>query len=140
MGHLCYVCFVCFILSRLFIAALGSPAGKGLTSWLLLVMSNCDFVTFQFGILGQVWYLILLVFAIFLTLLEQFTKTESRTHVISLIIGYINIITTTHIELQVGSRNQVSLTKKFHNNTTDQTMSPCRRTITIPRHQKDKTM
>ena len=27
--------------SRLFIAALWSPAGKGLTSWLLFVMFNC---------------------------------------------------------------------------------------------------
>ena len=48
-------------LSRLFIAALGSPAGKGLTSWLLFVMSYCDFVTFPCGILGQVWYLIVLI-------------------------------------------------------------------------------
>ena len=31
-----------------------SPAGKWLTSWLLLVMSNCDFVTFPSGIPGQV--------------------------------------------------------------------------------------
>ena len=46
------------MLSRLFIAALWSPAGKGLTSWLLFVMSYCDFVTFSCGILGQVWYLI----------------------------------------------------------------------------------
>ena len=38
-----------------------SPAGKGLTSWLLFVMFNCDFVTFPCGILGQVWYLILLI-------------------------------------------------------------------------------
>ena len=38
-----------------------SPAGKGLTSWLLFVMSNCDFVTFPCGILGQVWYLIVLI-------------------------------------------------------------------------------
>ena len=29
------------MLSRLFIAALWSPAGKGLTSWLLFVMLNC---------------------------------------------------------------------------------------------------
>ena len=36
-------------------------AGKMLTSWLLLVMSNCDFVTFPCGILGQVCYLIVLV-------------------------------------------------------------------------------
>ena len=46
------------MLSRLFIAALWSPEGKGLTSWLLFVMFFCDFVTFPFGILGQVWYLI----------------------------------------------------------------------------------
>ena len=42
----------------LFIAALWSPAGKGLTSWLLFVMFNCVFVTFPGDILGQVWYLI----------------------------------------------------------------------------------
>ena len=47
--------------SHLFIAALWSRAGKGLTSWLLFVMSNCDFVTFPCGILGQVWYLIVLI-------------------------------------------------------------------------------
>ena len=46
------------MLSRLFIAALWSPAGKGLTSWLVDVMFNCVFVTFLCGILGQVWYLI----------------------------------------------------------------------------------
>ena len=44
--------------ARLFICALWSPAGKGLTSWLSFVVSNCEFVTFPFGILGQVWYLI----------------------------------------------------------------------------------
>ena len=61
-GSLCYLCLVFVMLSRLFIAALWSPAGKGLTSWLLFVMSNCDFVTFPCGILGQVRYLI--VFAV----------------------------------------------------------------------------
>ena len=45
-------------LSRLFSAALWSPAGKGLTSWLLFAMFNCVFVAFQCGVLGQVWYLI----------------------------------------------------------------------------------
>ena len=30
----------------LFICALWSPAGKGLTSWLPFVVSNCEFVTF----------------------------------------------------------------------------------------------
>ena len=59
MDHLCFLCLVFLMLSRLFIAALWSPAGKGLTSWLLLVMFFfCIFVTFPCGILGQVWYLI----------------------------------------------------------------------------------
>ena len=40
MDHLCYSCLVFVMLSRLFIAAVWSPAGKGLTSWLLFVMFN----------------------------------------------------------------------------------------------------
>ena len=32
--------------ARLFICAFWSPAGKGLTSWLLFVVSICEFVTF----------------------------------------------------------------------------------------------
>ena len=40
MDHLCYLCLVLVKLSRLFIAALRSPEGKGLTSWLLFVMFN----------------------------------------------------------------------------------------------------
>ena len=46
MDHLCYLCLVFVMLSRLFIAALWSPEGKWLTSWLLFVMFNCVFVTF----------------------------------------------------------------------------------------------
>ena len=38
MDHLCYLCLVFVMLSCLFIAALWSPEGKGLTSWLLSVM------------------------------------------------------------------------------------------------------
>ena len=49
---------VCYAFVRLFICALWSPTGKGLTSWLSFVVSNCEFVTFLIGILGQVWYLI----------------------------------------------------------------------------------
>ena len=41
MDHMCYLCNVFVMLSRLFIAALWSPAGKGLTSWLLFVMFTC---------------------------------------------------------------------------------------------------
>ena len=38
MDNLCYLCLVFVILSQLFITALWSPEGKGLTSWLLFVM------------------------------------------------------------------------------------------------------
>ena len=58
MDHLCYFYIVFVMLSRLLIAALWSPAGKGLTSWLSFVVLNGVTVTFPFGILGQVWYLI----------------------------------------------------------------------------------
>ena len=46
MDHLCYFCLVklCFY-ARLFVDALWSPAGKGLTFWLSFVISN-DVVTF----------------------------------------------------------------------------------------------
>ena len=47
MDHLCYFCLVfVMLLCDLFIDSLWSPAGKGLTSWLSFVMSNCEFVTF----------------------------------------------------------------------------------------------
>ena len=57
MDHLCHLCLAFFMLLRLFIAALWSLAGKGLTYLPLFVMFNC-FVNFLGGILGQVCYLI----------------------------------------------------------------------------------
>ena len=38
MDYLRFLCLVIFVLSRLFIAALWSPEGKVLTSWLLFAM------------------------------------------------------------------------------------------------------
>ena len=38
MDHLCYLCRVSAMLLSLLIAALWSPEGKGLTSWLFFVM------------------------------------------------------------------------------------------------------
>ena len=58
VDRLCCLLLVFVVLSRLFVAALWSAAGRGLTSWLLFVMFNCVFVTFPCDILGQVWYLI----------------------------------------------------------------------------------
>ena len=55
-GPFCKSCLLLafVILFCLFLAALWSPAGIGLTSWLLFVMFSCAF----FGVLGQVWCLI----------------------------------------------------------------------------------
>ena len=53
------LCLLC-LCPRLFICALWSPAGKGLTSWLSFVESICE-CHFPIGILGQVWYLIVLI-------------------------------------------------------------------------------
>ena len=39
------LCLLC-LCACLFISALWSPAGKGLTSWLSFVVFNCEFVTF----------------------------------------------------------------------------------------------
>ena len=47
MDHLCfYVLCLLYLCVRLFICALWSPAGKGLTSWLSFGVSICEFVTF----------------------------------------------------------------------------------------------
>ena len=62
MDHFCYLCFVFVMFSCLFIAALWSPVGKGLaSSALLYAMIYCGFVTFPCGVLGQMWYLIVLI-------------------------------------------------------------------------------
>ena len=70
MDHLRYFCFVllCFRASLL-IDALWSPAGKGLTSWLSIVMSNCEVVSFplvSWVRCGALLYRVL-IFALFLT-------------------------------------------------------------------------
>ena len=41
MDPLCHLCLVFVMLLHLFIAALWSPAGKGLTSWISFVVFNC---------------------------------------------------------------------------------------------------
>ena len=81
VDHLCYFCLVllCFY-ARLFVDALWSPAGKGLTTWLSFVMSNCDF---PIGILCQVRCLIVSIPD--LCLLSYFNvyvhlKLEGKTH------------------------------------------------------------
>ena len=48
------------MLLRLFIAPLWSPAGKGLTFKALVGDFYCIFFTFSCGVVGQVWYLLVL--------------------------------------------------------------------------------
>ena len=71
VDHLCCFCIIllCFH-ARLFVAALWSPAGKGLTSWLLFPMSNCDVVTFPLvsWVRCGTWLYRFQIFALFLTL------------------------------------------------------------------------
>ena len=59
MDHLFYFCLVllCFH-APLFVDVLWSPGGKGLTSSLSFVMSNCDVVTFPLVTLDQIWCLV----------------------------------------------------------------------------------
>ena len=57
MDLLCFfLSCVCYAFVRVCLYMLGGHLlGKGCLSF---VVSNCEFVTFPFGILGQVWYLI----------------------------------------------------------------------------------
>ena len=61
MDHFCYLCFVFVMLSCLFIAALWSPAENGWPLGSFVCYVYCVFVTFPCGVLGQVWYLIVLI-------------------------------------------------------------------------------
>ena len=63
------LCLLC-LCESLFICALWSPAGKGLTSWLWFVVSNCEFVTFPLvsWVRCDTWLYRFLIFAPLLTL------------------------------------------------------------------------
>ena len=69
---LCFCSVLCLLClcARLFICALWSPAGKGLTSWLSFVVSNCEFVTFPLvsWVRCGTWLYRFLIFAPLLTL------------------------------------------------------------------------
>ena len=75
MDLLCFcsvLCLLCFC-ARLFICALWSPAGKGLTSWLSFVVSNCEFVTFPLvsWVRCGTWLYRFLIFAPLLTFINR---------------------------------------------------------------------
>ena len=69
---------------RLFICALWSPAVKGLTSWLLFVLSNCECVTFLLvsWVRCGTWLYWFLIFVPLLTFFSQSSMyfTEGHTN------------------------------------------------------------
>ena len=75
--HLCFwqkcILHVISLRARLFIDGLWLPAGKGLTSWLSFVMSNCEFVTFPLvsWVRCGTWLYRFLIFARFLTFMTK---------------------------------------------------------------------
>ena len=68
------LCLLCLCV-RLFICALWSPAGKGLTSWLWFVVSNCKFITFHlvFWVRCGTWLYRFMTFAPLLTFIQPLT-------------------------------------------------------------------
>ena len=64
------VLFLLCLFTCLFICALWSPVGKGLTSWLSFVVSNCEFVTFPLVscVRCGTWLYWFLIFAPLLTM------------------------------------------------------------------------
>ena len=71
---LCFCSVLCLLClcTRLFICALWSPAGKGLTSWLSFVVSYCEFVTFPLvsWVRCGTWLYRFLIFAPLLTFMN----------------------------------------------------------------------
>ena len=85
---LCFCSVLCLLClcTRLFICALWSPAGKGLTSWLSFVVSNCEFVTFQLvsWVRCGTWLYRFLIVAPLLTLVY--------------ILKYVSLISVTYVD------------------------------------------
>ena len=65
-------CVLLCLCACLLICALWLPAGKGLTSWLLFVVSNCEFVTYPLvsWVRCGTWLYWFLIFAPLLTFLD----------------------------------------------------------------------
>ena len=82
---LCFCSVLCLLClcARLFICALWSPAGKGLTSWHSFVVSDCEFLTFPLVSLVRcgTWLYRFLIFAPILTFysnIRVFFRLQSR--------------------------------------------------------------
>ena len=114
MDHFCYSFHVFIMLSRLFIAALWSPAGKGRTSWLLFVMSKCDFVTFPSGILCQLWYWILSIPGLYrLSYLFASWIIGLNIFILNQFIQYNTIFNHTNIKIRTEAKSSFSPLQYF---------------------------
>ena len=73
VDHLCCLCLVFAMLSRLFMAALWSPEGKGLASWLLFVMFIVVLLLSHLVSLDRcgTWLYCFLIFDVFLTFMHS---------------------------------------------------------------------
>ena len=91
------LCLLC-LCARLFIWALWSPTGKGLTSWLSFEVSYCEFVTFPLvsWVRWGTWLYWFLIFAPLLTLvLAQVQMShELGTHINTKDPGYYVLVLT----------------------------------------------
>ena len=94
------------MLSCLFLAALCSPDGKELTSWLSCVF--CLLVTFPYGFPSQVWYLIVsvLIFAFFSTLLDALHANQQ-------LFSHVGIVTWVEpVQIHSFTKNNLNPNKK----------------------------
>ena len=84
MDHVISVLFF-YACARLSIDVLWSPAGKGLTSWLSFLMSNCEVVTFPSvsWVRCGSWMYRFLIFALFLTLQINITILVSDLNILA---------------------------------------------------------
>ena len=78
------LCLLC-LCTRLFICALWSPAGKGLTSWLSFVVSNCKFITFPLvsWVRCGTWLYRFLIFAPLLTLIDNYYRYKQSSQFVT---------------------------------------------------------
>ena len=100
------LCLLC-LCARLFICALGSPAGKELTSWLSFVMSNCEFVTLPLlsWVRCGTWLYRFLIFAPLFTLRVYTSANRQNLYLCSLPrsnIGFVRWTITNMVAKMAG--------------------------------------
>ena len=111
------LCLLCLRV-RLFICALWSPSGKGLTSWLSFVVYNCECVTFPLvsWVRCGTWLYKFLIFALLLTSTVGFLLLQ---HLVvctleSLSLFYLLLITDLYVLGDVASMSQGSFMRTKH--------------------------